>query len=457
MAAVASNSIRKGDGNVGNVPGTVLVYSHSWLPGQVDGVAIRMMAHVSELVKRGCKVILVTPDFAPSGEGITPPALQAMPGIVEHITIESQWTPVYRKNICMKYSIRNFVDLVKLLRRVRPDLVHATQEATLQVLFAACLVCDVPMICSMHTDVVQIAARDDEFSPFARVLGRTFGRLHTAAATYCVKWGYRNWALAGAGFFCVSKEAKRFLNLAGVGDKKIFSKQWGPMVDRETFRIDLPEDKIAEERKRLTFGIKDAFLMVYVGRVTAEKDIQFLVDALKRAPSNVVLALIGPGSMVDDLKKLHGKEHRLHCEGGFTNREGVALALRASDCAVSASTMETIGLTAMEALSCGTPFLAANAQGFAEHLEHGKNARLWEPHSNESFDRELKAMMECAGKPGWTREELRATMEWASLNDCTERALEAYAFAKKANLRPLRLMVTLSYLALNYIVGKLFN
>eukprot|EP00971_Amphidinium_carterae_P133117 2636039-Amphidinium_carterae.1 len=28
------------------------------------------------------------------------------------------------------------------------------------------------------------------------------------------------------------------------------------------------------------------------------KDIQFLVDALDRAPSNVVLALIGPGSMV---------------------------------------------------------------------------------------------------------------------------------------------------------------
>ena len=50
----------------------------------------------------------------------------------------------------------------------------------------------------------------------------------------------------------------------------------------------------------------------YVGRVTAEKDIQFLVDAHKRAPKHVYLALIGPGSMVPQLKELHGPENRLH-------------------------------------------------------------------------------------------------------------------------------------------------
>ena len=41
------------------------------------------------------------------------------------------------------------------------------------------------------------------------------------------------------------------------------------------------------------------------------KDIQFLVDAHKRAPKHVVLALIGPGSMAGELKQFHGPEHRL--------------------------------------------------------------------------------------------------------------------------------------------------
>lgn len=48
----------------------------------------------------------------------------------------------------------------------------------------------------------------------------------------------------------------------------------------------------------------------------------------------------------------------------------------------------------LEALSCGTPMLAANAQGFAEHLSHGVSARLWAPHDEASFDRELRALME---------------------------------------------------------------
>lgn len=37
------------------------------------------------------------------------------------------------------------------------------------------------------------------------------------------------------------------------------------MVDRETFCVDMPLDKVVEERERLTFGIEDAFLMAYVG------------------------------------------------------------------------------------------------------------------------------------------------------------------------------------------------
>merc|ERR1719203_2073260 len=157
--------------------------------------------------------------------------------------------------------------------------------------------------------------------------------------------------------------------------------------------------------------------------------------------------------MVEEPKPLHGPERRLHCIGEMLGREHVALALRAADCCVSASTMETIGLTAMEAVSCGTPFLAANAQGFAEHLDHGENARLWEPHNAASFDQELTALMKDHGRGQWAREPLRKSMAWASLADCTDNALQAYLFAKRANLWALRLVATFSYFALNWAFG----
>merc|ERR1712190_679056 len=117
----------------------------------------------------------------------------------------------------------------------------------------------------------------------------------------------------------------------------------------------------------------------------------------------VVLALIGPGSMCEGLKKIHGKEHRLHCTGKLHPRDQVALMLRGADCCVSASTMETVGFTAMEALSCGTPCLMANAQGFKEHLSHGVNAHLWTPNDAPAFDRELAALMKVGHKGNWSR------------------------------------------------------
>jgi glycosyltransferase involved in cell wall biosynthesis len=418
-------------------PSRVIIYAHSWLPSQVDGVAVRMMAHVAELVGRGTEVWVVTPDFVdPDKPDAERKPLTKIEGVKEHIAMSSAWTPVYRKNMCMAFTIRNFLDILALVRRVKPDYVHGTVEASMQFWALACLLCDVPLICSFHTDITQIANRDAAFSFLGANL---LGRLHTRAAVFFANWGYRNWSYCGAHYLAVSNQAKTCLRDAGVYDSKVAPGIWGPMVDRSMFCLDLPKDKVAAAREDLTFGIKDAFVMSYVGRVTAEKDIQFLVDAHKRAVKKgeqggnggrkPILVMVGPGSMCPELKKLHGKEHRIHCTGEFVSREEVALKLRASDCCVSASTMETVGFIAMEALSCGIPCLMARAQGFAEHLSHDVNARLWTPLDEASFDQELETLMATKREGKWSPEGLRESMESASVPYCTDRALRAYIYA----------------------------
>jgi glycosyltransferase involved in cell wall biosynthesis len=406
------------------------------------------MAHVKSLVERGSKVVVVTPDFVMPDRPV-PPTLLPITG-VEHLTIGTQKVPLYRKVLCMQYSLRSFASFMSLLRRIKPDIVHATQECSLQVLATACLLCDVPLMVSMHTDTAQISRMDGGFEVAPGVFGRFCAYM---AGEFFAFWGYRNWAMAGAWFFPVSPQARLMLQNAGVNSKRVLQDNWGPMVDRKVFRIDQPEEKVAAERRRLTFGIEGAYLLVYVGRVTEEKDIQFLVDALSRAPSNVVLALVGAGSMVQRLSVLHGAESRLHCDGCFVSREDVALSLRAADCCVSASVMETTGFTAMESLSCGTPMLAARAQGFAEHLSHGTNARLWTPYDTSSFDQELKAMMATDREGSWTAEALRASMEHASIEYCTDRALDAYKNTGHANLRLFRLALTLYVFVLNWLLS----
>jgi len=438
-----------------DAPRAMLVYSHSWLPGQVDGVAVRMMAHVKSLASRGTKVVVVTPDFVPPGEELERKPMSPIPG-VEHITLATMRTPVYRKNFCMSFSFGNLLKLIDVIQRVKPDYVHGTQEASLQVLATACIWCGVPLVISMHTDVIQITAADQSFSDKAgrssSALAAMVQNMHKYITCVCTHWGYRNWALANAFFFPVSAHARSMLRTAGVGDVAIAPDTWGPMVDSEQFRPDLPKDAVAEARRELTFGIPGAYLLVYCGRVTAEKDIQFLVDSLARHPKNVVLALVGPGSMCEQLKPLHGKDHRVHCTGEFVSRDKVALYMCAADCCVSASTMETVGFTAMEALSSGTPFLAANAQGFAEHLKHGSNARLWTPHDKASFDRELSAMMATSRTGNWSPEALRASMSTASVEACTDRAVGAYLHARHRGWHSLRLASAVFFFFLNWMV-----
>jgi len=293
---------------------------------------------------------------------------------------------------------------------------------------AACLYCDVPLVVSMHTDVAQIAAADKGFSSF---FGGWLGRLHARSAVLSSYLGYRFWSAAGISWFPVSKQARSILSDASIRQDRVVPLLWGPMVNRSVFRIDLPEAEVKAKRADLTLGIPNAYLLVYVGRVTAEKDVQFLVDALKRAPKNVVLALVGAGHLADELKKVHGKESRIHCTGAMVTREECALSFRAADCAVSASTMETIGFTAMEALSCGTPFLAARAQGHAEHLTHETNARLWEPYSEAGFDKELAAMIATKREGKWSAEALRESMACNSSTASTDRAIEAYTHASR--------------------------
>jgi len=300
-----------------------------------------------------------------------------------------------------------------------------------------------------HTDVTQIAERDPNFSSLC---GRV-GHWHAKLAIRFVNFGYRVWANSGAKFFPVSTHARECLRSAGVPSSSIVPQTWGPMVDQDLFCLEKPKDEVDAVRERLTFGIPNAFLMVYIGRVTAEKDIQFLIDALEQGPKNVVLALIGPGSMTSTLREKHGKINRLYCTGEFVPREDVAILLRAANCCVSASTMETVGFTAMESLSCGTPMLAVNAQGFAEHLSHETNARLWKPHDMESFQSELRQLMSTPREGNWSAERLRKSIATASIDDCTNRCLQAYVSAGPVNLRILRTIFAYMLFIVNLLLS----
>lgn len=125
-------------------------------------------------------------------------------------------------------------------------------------------------------------------------------------------------------------------------------------------------------------------VVVSLGRVAREKDVPFLLEALSRARlsrPDLVLALGGKGP---DMPRVHRRVKELGLEDavkflGFVPDEQLPSVYASADAFASASQFETQGMTAVEAMACGTPVAAVQARGLADYVLDGKTGYLFKP------------------------------------------------------------------------------
>jgi glycosyltransferase involved in cell wall biosynthesis len=110
-------------------------------------------------------------------------------------------------------------------------------------------------------------------------------------------------------------------------------------------------------------------VLLFVGRVAFEKNIDFLLRALERAVATIpdlLLVIAGEGPALASLKKLAVKlnllDHTLFV--GYLDRRGALLdCYRAADAFVFASRTETQGLVLLEAMALGLPVISTAVMG----------------------------------------------------------------------------------------------
>ena len=121
----------------------------------------------------------------------------------------------------------------------------------------------------------------------------------------------------------------------------------------------------AETRRRL--GLPEGPLAVYVGRLAAEKEVDLLLTAWREVErrTGARLVLVGDGPARRRLHRSAGSE-RLYWLPFEQDRDRLADLLAAVDLAVAPCSIETFGLSALEALASGTPLLSADRGGVAE-------------------------------------------------------------------------------------------
>jgi glycosyltransferase involved in cell wall biosynthesis len=73
----------------------------------------------------------------------------------------------------------------------------------------------------------------------------------------------------------------------------------------------------------MMFGDDNGFLCVYIGRISREKRIDVIVDAIREI-DGAYLAIIGDGPSASTYSKMHGKDSRIYCKPRFLNHQELA-------------------------------------------------------------------------------------------------------------------------------------
>lgn len=127
------------------------------------------------------------------------------------------------------------------------------------------------------------------------------------------------------------------------------------------------------------YGIEpDEKVLIYIGRVSREKNIEEIVKAMPeymRSRQKLRFVIVGSGPALEGLKELV-KQLDIEKRVVFTGAQpwdNIGLFYRLGDVFVSASRSETQGLTYIEAMASGLPVVAREDKCLEDIMEEGQN------------------------------------------------------------------------------------
>jgi glycosyltransferase involved in cell wall biosynthesis len=177
---------------------------------------------------------------------------------------------------------------------------------------------------------------------------------------------------------------------------------------------------------------KDEILLLLVSRLTEEKNIGFIFEAvleILKINSKVKFMLVGDGYLLPELKNktLKEKMEDRIIFPGLIGRNILKNYYAAGDIFVCASKSETQGMNISEAMYMGLPVVAVTAPGVSSLVENGTNGILTSENKEEFVEavEKLVANADLMRKMG--QESTRIAREKYTAKICAEKMLAVYA------------------------------
>jgi len=315
----------------------IALFTETFLP-KVDGIVTRLKHTVDHLQRMNDQVLVFSPDG----------------GIAEYKGAKIHGVsgfplPLYPE---LKLALPR-PSIAAAVQKFQPDIIHIVNPA---VLGFSGLFCskfyNIPLIASYHTHLPEYLQHYG-LGMLEGVLWELLKMTHNQAALN----------------LCTSTAMVQALSEHGIERTAL----WQRGVDTETFQPSLAS---LEMRSRLSQGHPDAPLLLYVGRLSAEKEIDRIKPVLEAIP-NARLALVGDGPNRQNLEK-HFAGTPTHFVGYLQGKE-LGSAFASADAFIFPSRTETLGLVLLEAMAAGCPVVAARSGGIPDIVEDGVNGYLFEP------------------------------------------------------------------------------
>lgn len=389
------------------------------LYGSGSGTFVRKLSE--QMIKRGNEVAIVTPDTREiKNVRVFPVKLPFMVAFTGHpeypdAKLYSQLSSAELNDIQSAFSDA----VVNAVETYKPDVIHVHHASNLSwVANYVKSVYQIHYIVTSHnTDIIN-AVMDKRYIPL------TQDALNRADVITAVSGNTRERLLKviGKGYSTFTRKTK--VTPCGV-DTKYFTKE-------------------GNSKKAIKkFGLEGKKVVLYSGKITSIKGVDLFIKAAKQFPE-YVFVIMGDGCERDNMDNIIQKNKitNVMFTGylGAGDKKIIPELYRLAKVVVVPSTVsEGIPLSALEAMSSGTPVVASNIGGIPTAVKHMKNGILIKPKSTSALVDGLKIILDdkklAARLSKKARRDAVDKFDWAKIANKFEKYYQiAYTRSRKSRL-----------------------
>lgn len=216
-------------------------------------------------------------------------------------------------------------------------------------------------------------------------------------------------------------------------EKNIHIIPTGIEVDR-FYTENVDKKEVEKLRKKLGLTKKD-FVVIFVGRLAEEKNVEFLLKSqkeLQKQIQNIKLLIVGDGPDKEKYEQLAKKYDidKTTIFNGKASWEEIPLYYHCANLFATASTTETQGLTVIEAMATGIPALCIEDESFKGTVTDDLNGKFFK--TNEGYEQSVIELINNKDKYNYLSNQARIAAEHCSSSNYADRVLEVYDRAIKS-------------------------